>query len=243
MRNHITLTSVFPIHKAVKTASPSGRAVSSLLTTPQIQQVQNLLLVPSCSVTSTYALDCSPPGSPSMGFFRQEYWSGLPFLSPGDPPRPRDRTCISCVLCAAGRFFTCWAISSPTHSSRLINVPSFFSLMVSPSSSPVLTLAFLSQLQLCYLLTLLFYQVCSVFSCCSESTGSPHPGMEPGLLHGRQTRYRLSHQEASPILSHHNPTVQLLTIHFTWKCLPHHFTWPSQLRITPGLRRTTSYLL
>ena len=21
---------------------------------------------------------------PSMGFFRQEYWSGLPFLSPGD---------------------------------------------------------------------------------------------------------------------------------------------------------------
>ena len=24
----------------------------------------------------------------SMGFFRQEYWSGLPFLSPGDGPRP-----------------------------------------------------------------------------------------------------------------------------------------------------------
>ena len=22
----------------------------------------------------------------SMGFSRQEYWSGLPFLSPGDPP-------------------------------------------------------------------------------------------------------------------------------------------------------------
>ena len=26
---------------------------------------------------------------PSMGFFRQEYWSGLPFLSPGDLPDPR----------------------------------------------------------------------------------------------------------------------------------------------------------
>ena len=25
---------------------------------------------------------------PSMGFFRQEYWSGLPFPSPGDLPRP-----------------------------------------------------------------------------------------------------------------------------------------------------------
>ena len=25
---------------------------------------------------------------PSMGFSRQEYWSGLPFLSPGDLPEP-----------------------------------------------------------------------------------------------------------------------------------------------------------
>ena len=34
-------------------------------------------------------MDCSPPGSPlSMGFSRQEYWSGLPFLSPGDLPKP-----------------------------------------------------------------------------------------------------------------------------------------------------------
>ena len=24
----------------------------------------------------------------SMGFFRQEYWSGLPFTSPGDLPEP-----------------------------------------------------------------------------------------------------------------------------------------------------------
>ena len=26
--------------------------------------------------------------SPSMGFSRQEYWSGVPFLSPGDLPDP-----------------------------------------------------------------------------------------------------------------------------------------------------------
>ena len=25
----------------------------------------------------------------SMGFFRQDYWSGLPFPSPGDLPNPR----------------------------------------------------------------------------------------------------------------------------------------------------------
>ena len=27
---------------------------------------------------------------PSMGFSRQEYWSGVPLPSPGDLPRPRD---------------------------------------------------------------------------------------------------------------------------------------------------------
>ena len=35
------------------------------------------------------SVDCSLPGAPpSMGFSRQEYWSGLPLLSPGDLPNP-----------------------------------------------------------------------------------------------------------------------------------------------------------
>ena len=33
-------------------------------------------------------MDWSPPGSLSMGFSRQEYWSGVPFPSPGDFPKP-----------------------------------------------------------------------------------------------------------------------------------------------------------
>ena len=32
-----------------------------------------------------------------MEFSRQGYQSGLPFPSPGDLPRPRDQTCVSCV--------------------------------------------------------------------------------------------------------------------------------------------------
>ena len=31
-------------------------------------------------------IDGSAPGSPSLGFSRQEHWIGLPFSSPGDPP-------------------------------------------------------------------------------------------------------------------------------------------------------------
>ena len=38
-----------------------------------------------------------------MGFPRQEYWSGLPFPSPGDLPDPGTEP-ISLAL--AGRFFT-----------------------------------------------------------------------------------------------------------------------------------------
>ena len=34
---------------------------------------------------------------PSMGFSRQEHWSGLPFPSPGDLPWPRDQTQVSCI--------------------------------------------------------------------------------------------------------------------------------------------------
>ena len=37
---------------------------------------------------SRVRLLATPWTSPSMGFSRQEYWSGLPFPSPGDLPDP-----------------------------------------------------------------------------------------------------------------------------------------------------------
>ena len=46
------------------------------------------------------------PRGLSMEFSRSEYWSGLPFPSPGDSSQPRDRTQVSNV---AGRFFISWA--------------------------------------------------------------------------------------------------------------------------------------
>ena len=42
-------------------------------------------------------------------FSRQEYWSGLPFPSPGDLP-DRDWTRVSCI---AGSLFTVWATGEP----------------------------------------------------------------------------------------------------------------------------------
>ena len=42
----------------------------------------------------------------SMGFCRQEYWSGLPFPSPGDLPDPGMEPKSLKYHALAGRFFT-----------------------------------------------------------------------------------------------------------------------------------------
>ena len=47
------------------------------------------VLVPQFFPTLCDPMNCIPPGSSlSMGFPRQEYWSGLPFPSSGDLPDP-----------------------------------------------------------------------------------------------------------------------------------------------------------
>ena len=48
-------------------------------------------------------MDCSLPGSSVHGISRQEYWSGLPFSSPGDLPNPGMKPASSAL---AGGFFT-----------------------------------------------------------------------------------------------------------------------------------------
>ena len=42
----------------------------------------------------------------SMEFSRQEYWSGLPFSAPGDPPDPRIKLTSSSFPALSGEFFT-----------------------------------------------------------------------------------------------------------------------------------------
>ena len=52
-------------------------------------------------------VDWSPPGSSlSMGFSRQEYWSGLPCSPPGDLADPGIEPTSLMSPALAGRFFT-----------------------------------------------------------------------------------------------------------------------------------------
>ena len=55
-------------------------------------------------------MDYSPLGYLSMGFSRQEYWSGLPSPSPGDLPDPGMEP-LSPIL--AGGFFTIQPLRKP----------------------------------------------------------------------------------------------------------------------------------
>ena len=60
-------------------------------------------------------MDCILPGPLSMGFPRQEYWSGVPFSSPGDLPNPGIEP-VSPAL--AGGFFTTEPLGKPHQQNR-----------------------------------------------------------------------------------------------------------------------------
>ena len=55
---------------------------------------------------------------PSMGFSRKEYWSGLPFPSPGDLPHPGIESASPVAPTLAGRLFT----TEPPGKPQLLNI-------------------------------------------------------------------------------------------------------------------------
>ena len=60
--------------------------------------------VTSDSFATPWTVACQTPLS--MGFSRQEYWSGLSFPPSGDLPNPGIEPVSSMSLALAGRFFT-----------------------------------------------------------------------------------------------------------------------------------------
>ena len=66
--------------------------------------VKHLLGAQSC-LTLCDPMDCSLPGSCVPGIFQAEYWSGLPFPTPGDLPNPGIKPMSLASPALAGRFF------------------------------------------------------------------------------------------------------------------------------------------
>ena len=70
---------------------PQGIAISSYISCDFLMNTVAAAAAATKSLQSCPTL-CDPRGAhqapPSLGFSRQEHWSGLPFPSPGDPPDP-----------------------------------------------------------------------------------------------------------------------------------------------------------
>ena len=72
----------------------------------QVFSASRLLVAQSCLTLCNPMAYISCRGPLSMGFSRQEYWSGLLCPPPGDLSDPGNQTPVSHI---AGRFFTIWA--------------------------------------------------------------------------------------------------------------------------------------
>ena len=71
-------------------------------------------VIKSClTFVTLWAVACQAPLS--MGFSRQEYWSGLPFPSPGDLTNLEVKHVSSASPELAGGFFTNEPLGKPTH--------------------------------------------------------------------------------------------------------------------------------
>ena len=88
----------------------------NIYNTPSIIMKVKVLVPQSCP-TLCNPMDCSHQAPLSMVFSRQEYWSGVPFPSPGDLPNSG----IEPVrLALAGGFFTADPLGKPLSLSRRV---------------------------------------------------------------------------------------------------------------------------
>ena len=68
--------------------------------------IQQIIVCAQSCVTLCNPMDCSPPGASVWNSSRQEYWSGLPFPTPGDLPDPGVEPVSLASSTLAGEFFT-----------------------------------------------------------------------------------------------------------------------------------------
>ena len=88
--NELTRLSLFPRRNALDTKNRKIWYVfgKHIFTPEAISPFYVCVLVAQLCPTLCDPMDYSPSGSSVHGILQAEYWSGLPFLSPGDVPDP-----------------------------------------------------------------------------------------------------------------------------------------------------------
>ena len=79
-----------------------------------------LTSVSVCSVAHSHPIvcdlmDCSPPSSFVHGILQARILESVATSSSRGCSRPRDRICVSCISCIAGKFFTTEPLGKPQH--------------------------------------------------------------------------------------------------------------------------------
>ena len=80
--------------------------VTFIIVSPMNNVVRSTCMVAQSCPTLCDPVDCSPLGSLVHGFFRQEYWSGLPLPPLRDLPQPGIESTSPVSPALAGVFFT-----------------------------------------------------------------------------------------------------------------------------------------
>ena len=92
---------------------PSLNSQKSVL--QQLESGGGLVAKSHPTLATPWSIACQAPLS--MGFLRREYWSGLPFPSPGDLPDlgiEPGSPALQADTCTAGGFFINWAMRETT---------------------------------------------------------------------------------------------------------------------------------
>ena len=113
----------------------SGLSSSQVSNKPSQSTCMRAKSLQSCPILCN-PMGCSPLGSSVHEFSTQEYWSGLPFLTPGDLSDPGNEPSSLTSLALAGGFFTTnatWeALSKAKRKAKVV----FGSLLLSLRSWP-----------------------------------------------------------------------------------------------------------
>ena len=150
-------------------------------------------------------MDCSLPGSSIHGIFQAKYWSGLPFPSPGDLPDPG----IEPAATAAKSLQSCPTLCDPIDGSPpgstapgILQARTLEWVAISFSNTWMwkVKVKSLSRVWLFPTPGTAAYQAPPSMGYSRQEywSGVPLPslGIEPGLMHCRQTLYCLSHQRS-----------------------------------------------
>ena len=142
----------------------------------------------------------------SMGFFRQKYWSGLPFPSPGDLPNPGTVFTSPASLPLADSFFSHVQVNiQPKTGGPLCRLLSFLAVLWYFTAQILATSASLNP------------HLCLLHSVRCQALKFPTAWKMP--LCGDNCRAHLS---GSPSLQDYSP---MLCVSSVWKQLLHSFFW------------------